>query len=155
MYLCIVEKSKKNLQEMKLYNNIMHLLQCLQQFNSQKESTCMAPCTCTVHPHTCTVHPHTCTVPPHTCTVPPHTCTVHPHTCSVQACSPANPPCARLMYGVPFCRNLATTMLTNWSSCSRPEPRKHRCSPPSPLFLFTRSHTLLAATRKSFGEWRN
>ena len=46
-------------------------------------------------------------------------------------------------------------MLTNWSSCSRPEPRKHRCSPPSPLDFRTRSQSLLAATMKSFGEWRN
>ena len=46
-------------------------------------------------------------------------------------------------------------MLTYWSSCSLPEPRKQRCSPPSTPTRFTRAHRRSAATAKSLGEWRS
>ena len=44
------------------------------------------------------------------------------------------------------------TMLAYWSSCSRPEPRKQRCSPPSTAARFTLAQSRSAAVEKSSGE---
>jgi len=42
---------------------------------------------------------------------------------------PAYPPATTLTNARWRCRKWATTMCTYWSSCSRPLPMKHRCSP--------------------------